>query len=391
MRKTTQMKAKLLLLSCFIVISSTQIFGSRPTVHLSTTALTPRVSMLEEDESTYWNSVLTYSQNFGSRLALESQFEVGSETGSLANPFRVYNLAARLNLGAHKVRLGRLAHWSSLSFGRVDGLDYTLKTTKAGSFKFIGGFNAVTDFSDTSFTDNTFILTGWSAGSMGNNLDLAYWLENDSEQSNSYVGVSGTKKLFMSIRLNGRLAWSISEGQVYHSRLRLSKSINKHTISIGFRQKRFLTGNPYPWVDDKVFSAPVFNLGLTSRLYQNLIWMNQLNYRLAEENIFYLHSSVTMKDISLALLVSSQGDERILGANIGAQKMLTKSLTLGGNVSANSVSYGDIIEPQKSTGLYYWLNWKPGATVSMRFFGRYYQNPYYKSDGRGGLVINVAL
>ena len=391
MRNTTPMKAKLLLLSCCIVISSTQIFGSRPTVHLSTTALMPRVSMLEEDETTYWNSVLTYSQDFGKALSLQTQMEVGSETGSLPNPFRVYNMTAQLNLGAHKIRLGRLAHWSSLAFGRVDGLDYTLKTKKAGSFKFIGGFNAVTDFSDTLFTDNTFILAGWGAGSMGNNLDLAYWLENDADQSTSYFGVSGTKKLFMSIRFNGRLAWSISEGQIYHSRLRLSKSINKHTISIGFRQKRFLTGNPYSWVDDKIVSAPVFNLGLTSRLLQNLIWLNQLNYRLAEENIFYLHSSVALKDISLALLMSSQGEESIVGVNLGAQKALTKALTLGGNVSANSVSYGDIIEPQKSTGLYYWLDWKPGATISMRFFGRYYQNPYYKSDGRGGLVINVAL
>jgi len=347
--------------------------------------------MLEEDETTYWNSVLTYSQDFGKALSLQTQMEVGSETGSLPNPFRVYNMTAQLNLGAHKIRLGRLAHWSSLAFGRVDGLDYTLKTKKAGSFKFIGGFNAVTDFSDTSFTDNTFILAGWGAGSMGNNLDLAYWLENDADQSNSYFGVSGTKKLFMSIRFNGRLAWSISEGQIYHSRLRLSKSIKKHTISIGFRQKRFLTGNPYPWVDDKIVSSPVFSLGLTSRIHQNLIWLNQLNYRLAEENIFYLHSSVAMKDISLALLMSSQGEESILGMNIGARKALTKSLTLGGNVSANSVSYGDIVEPQKSTGLYYWLDWKPGATISMRFFGRYYQNPYYKSDGRGGLVINVAL
>lgn len=376
---------------CFPFFLTGILFGSKPVVNISATAVTPRFGMLEYEESTYWNSVVNYAQHFGRRFSVESQFEYGSETGSLPNPFRVYNLTTKLDLGRHALRIGRIAHWSRLSNARVDGVDYTLSTSKFGALRFLGGFNAVTDFSDTSFTDKIFILTSWSTGRIGNNADLAYWMEMDGEETNSYIGGSTSKKIFLDIRFTSTLAWSISTGQIYHGKIKLAKRFGKNVLTLGLRQKRFLIGEPYHWVDTSYNPSPVVNLGLTTRVGQDLIVWNQFNHRLNEDGVSYLRSTVLFDVYSITTIISTQGDKTLLGTSIGAKHSLTKNLNAGGSLALNTLSYGDIIEPAYSVGGYWWIAWQPADKISMRFFTRYYKSPYFKYDGRGGLVINVAI
>ncbi|MCK5330566.1 MAG: hypothetical protein KAK01_04090, partial [Candidatus Marinimicrobia bacterium] len=54
-----------ILLFLFLLTNGTML--SQPNVKLSTTFVTPRVGMLEYEESTYWNTVVNYSQQFGTR------------------------------------------------------------------------------------------------------------------------------------------------------------------------------------------------------------------------------------------------------------------------------------------------------------------------------------
>ncbi len=379
----------LILLFLFLITNGTLL--SQPNVKLSTTFVTPRVGLLEYEESTYWNTVVNYSQQFGKRIQIESQFEYGSETGSLPNPFRVYNLTAKLDFGRHQMRLGRIAHWSALTFGRVDGLDYTLSTQNFGSLRLLGGFNAVTDFSDNSFTDKMLILGSWSAGRIGNNVDFSYWMELDNEETNSFIGASTSKKLFFDIRFTGRLAWSITAGQVYHNKFKLAKKIGNNILSVDLRQKRYLSDNPYPWVDESISPSPVLNIGITSRFGRNQILWNQLNYRLNEEGVTYFRSSALFNRYSITAIFSSQGDKTLFGTSFGAKKVVTKNLDFTGSISLNMLSYGDIVEPANSIGGYGALSWQPSEKISIRIFTRYFKNPYFKYDGRGGLVINVAL
>ncbi|MBC8400038.1 MAG: hypothetical protein H8E14_00970 [Candidatus Marinimicrobia bacterium] len=364
---------------------------SQPQINLSTTYVTPRTSLLQYSESTYWNSVVNYSQQLGNRLSVESQFEYGSETGSLPNPFRIYNLTAKLDFGRHQMRLGRIAHWSALTFGRVDGLDYTLSTQNFGSLRLLGGFDAVTDFSDTSFTDKIFILGSWSAGRVGNNVDFSYWMELDGEETNSFIGVSTSKKLFFDIRFTGRLAWSITAEQVYHNKFKLAKRIGNNVLTVGLRQKRYLSDNPYPWVADGINPSPVLNFGVTSRFGRNLVLWNQLNHRLNEEGVSYFRSSALFNKYTITATFSSQGDKTLFGTSIGAKKAVTKNLDFSGSLSLNMLTYGDIVEPSNSIGGYWALCWQPSDKISIRIFTRYFKNPYFKYDSRGGLVINVVL
>lgn len=378
-----------ILLFLFLLTYGTML--SQPIVKLSTTLVTPRVGILEYEESTYWNTVVNYSQQFEKRIQIESQFEYGSETGSLPNPFRIYNLTTRLNLGSHTIRLGRIAHWSRLANARVDGADYTFSSVKLGTVRLLGGFNAVTDFSDDSYSENIFILTSWSKGQIGNNLDLSYWMDIKGEDTFSYVGAAFSRNSFFDLRFTGSLAWSITTEQAYHSKLKISKKLGNNILSAGFRQKRYLSDNPYPWVDESISPSPVLNFGVTSRYGRNLVFWNQLNHRLNEEGVTYFRSSALFNRYTITAIFSSQGDKTLFGTSIGAKKAVTKNLDFTGSLSLNMLSYGDIVEPSNSIGGYWALCWQPSEKISIRIFTRYFKNPYFKYDGRGGLVINVAL
>ncbi len=364
---------------------------SQPQVKLSTTIITPRTSQLQQNELTDWNTVVNYSQMFNQRLSIESQFEYGVETEGYPNPFRLYNLTAKLNLGPHIIRMGRIAHWSRLVNARVDGIDYTLTTPNWGAMRLLGGFNAVTDFSDTSFTENISMLASWSKGRIGNNLDVSYWMDIKGDETFYYAGASLSKNIFFDLRFSGSLAWSVSAGQIYHNKLKISKKLGNNILTTGLRQKRYLADNPYSWVDEAVIPSPVINLGMTSRLGRSLVLWNQLNHRLNEAGVTYFRSSAIIGKYSITAIFGSQGDKTLMGTNIGAKMAITKKLDFAGSLSLNTLSYDDIIEPANSVGGYWSLSWQPLEMVAVRLFVRYFKNPYFNYDSRGGLVIDVAL
>lgn len=379
-----------LLVSILSVLLPCGLPGGEPSVNLATTIATPRVGMLQSDESTYWATTVNYDQRFGQKFRLESQFELGSETDLLPNPFRVYNLAANFELSKLNIRLGRLTHWSNLAIGRVDGIDIKYSLGKIGTLNFFGGFNAVTDFSDTAFTDKQMFLFSWGRGIIGKNQTVSFWSFNDGAETHTFTGLSIAQPL-AGFKINGAMAWSLSAGQLYHGRLRISRILGKHVVAVGFRQRRYLVANPYPWVDATTLSTPQTSVGVKSRLAKDLQWWNQLNYRSGENGSIYLRSTALWKIYSLSLVYGSYGNNTLTGVNLGLNTKLPGGLIAGGSVSLNAVDYDDLIEPQNSLGAYGWLGWKPAGKLSGRLFVRYHKNPYYKYDVRGGMVLNVAI
>lgn len=377
------------LLFVFIIGISSAV--CRPAIAISTIVISPRVGMLDSEETTFWASTVSYQQQFSSRFGLEAQFELGSETDLLPNPFRVYNFSANLELSKINLRIGRLTYWSNLVIGQVDGVDIKYSLGKAGSLNLFGGFNAVTDFSDTEFTGKQMFLFSWGRGKIGKNQAVSFWLENDGDKTCTFTGFSIAQPLMAGIKLRTNLALSIDEGQLYHSRIYLSKSVGKHIVSTGYRQRRFLARDPYPWVDEEVLTAPQINFGVNSRISKELQWWNQINYRLGEDGSAYLRSTASWKIYALSVVTGSYGNNSLTGASLGIRKNITTTLSAGGSFSFNAVDYNDLIEPQNSMGAYGWLGWQPGGKLAFRLFGRYHKNPYYEYDVRGGLVLNVAL
>ena len=64
--KNLKLSTILLLLVTLLGISS--VFGSKPNIKISSSAMYPRLSMMDTGEQTHWRSMFSYDWKFGSRL-----------------------------------------------------------------------------------------------------------------------------------------------------------------------------------------------------------------------------------------------------------------------------------------------------------------------------------
>lgn len=381
-----------ILLLLVIIINVSNVFGAKPKINFSSSALYPRLSMLDTDENMHWRSLLSYDQKFGKKLEIDALFEYGSENDHFLNPFRVHHLTADLSLRNHEFSIGRIAIWNALQNARVDGARLNINTKKLGALSLVGGLKAVTDFSDTLFTDNTYFMASWSKGRIGKNLALSFWMKGDADGVNPYTGVQFNTSKF-GIRFSNALSFDIGEGVLDYAKIRASKRFGDHIVGLGFRQKRF---NAYKYFEifsnkDEVKIAPTITVDVNSLLSSKLLMRNQLAYRLGEEGKTFLISSINFKNISASLLAGTERDQLMYGLVLGASHRLSGPLSFGGSVSYNALDYGDFADLQRSTGAYGWVGWQPKDFIMLKLFGRFSNNSYFKQDGRGGIVINVAF
>ena len=379
---------RLLLLITLLGISS--VFGSKPNISISSSAMSPRLSMMDTEEQVHWRSIISYDQKFGSKLGIDALFEYGSENDHFRNPFRVHHLTANLNLWKHQLIIGRIAIWNALQNARVDGAKLNINTKKLGKLSFVGGLKAVTDFSDTLFTDNTYFMASWSKGRIGKNLAVSFWMKGDAEDIHPFTGLYFTTSKF-GIRISNALAFDIGETKLNYARIRFSKKLGDHTIGLGFRQKRFEHFSYFESLSDKINIAPTITFDVNSLMSEKLLWRNQFSYRLAEEGKSFLVSSINYKRIQASFLVGLEGDNKMFGLILGATHRLSGPLSFGGSVALNALDYGDFADLKSSSGAYGWVGWQPKDFIMLKLYGRFSTNPYFEQDGRGGIIINVAF
>ena len=385
-------RRSVILLLFIILLNVSMIFGSKPNVKISSSALSPRLSMMDADEQIHWRSLVSYDQLFGDKIGINGLFEFGSENDHFRNPFRVHHLTADLKLKKHKLSVGRIAIWNALQNARVDGAQLDINTNKLGTFSLVGGFKAVPDFSDTSFTDNTYMMASWSKGRIGNNFAVSFWMKGDEDGVDPFTGLQFATSKF-GIRFSNALAFDIGEGVLDYARIRASKRFGDHTIGLGFRQKRF---NAYKYFEifknrDEIHIAPTLTFDVNSLLSSKLLMRNQLAYRVGEESKTFLVSSLNFKNLSVTLLGGLEGDDLMYGVMLGASHRLSGPLSFGGSVAFNAHDYGDFADLQNSTGAYGWVGWQPKDFIMLKLFGKFFNNSYFEQDGRGGLIINVAF
>ncbi|MEE9572936.1 MAG: hypothetical protein V3W20_07810, partial [Candidatus Neomarinimicrobiota bacterium] len=107
-----------LLITLFYISS---VFGSKPNIKISSSVLSPRLSMMETEEQLHWRSILSYDQKFGNKFEIDGLFEYGSENNHFKDPLRVHHLTANFKLSKHRLSIGRIAIWNALQNARVDG------------------------------------------------------------------------------------------------------------------------------------------------------------------------------------------------------------------------------------------------------------------------------
>lgn len=386
-RKLTLSTILFLLITLFCISS---VFGSKPNIKISSSALYPRLSMIDTEEQLHWRSILSYDQKFGSKLTIDGLFEYGSENDHFRNPFRVHHLTADLTLRNHQLSIGRIAIWNALQNARVDGAQLDINTKKLGTLSLVGGFKAIINFSDSLFTDNTYFMASWSKGRIGKNVAVSFWMKGNSEDFYPFIGLQFNTSKF-GVRISNALAFDIGEAKLNYARIRLSKRFGYHTVGIGFRQKRFEYFSYFESLSDKINIAPTITLDVNSLISPQMLWRNQLSYRVAEEGKSFLVSSVNYKKFQASFLGGIEGDNKMFGLILGATHRLKGPLSFGGSVAINALDYGDFADLKQSTGAYGWVGWQPKDFIMLKLFGRFSTNPYFKQDGRGGIIINVAF
>ena len=379
-----------ILLLLVMLLNVSNVFGSKPKILFSSSAVYPRLSMMDTEENVHWRSLLSYDQDFGKAVAIDALFEYGSENDYFRNPFRVHHLTADLSLWNHQLRLGRIAIWNALQNARIDGAKIDFKTNKFGVLSLAGGFKAVTDFSDTSFADNTYIMASWSKGKLGKNLSMSFWGKGDAEDFNPFAGIQLSTKKF-GVRFSYSLAIDINANEFNYERLRISKRFGDHTISLGYRQKRFELWDEFQEVSEIVGIAPTISIDINSVMSKKMLWRNQLSYRLGDEGKTFLVSSVNYNRIFASVLGGFEGDNMVYGLILGATHRTKGPFSFGGSASFNAIDFGDFTDLESSTGAYGWVGWHPKEFIMIKLFGRFANNSYFKQDGRGGVVINVAF
>lgn len=389
----------LFLLITLFCISS--VFGSKPNIKISSSVLYPRLSMIDTEEQLYWRSILSYDQKFGSKIGIDGLFEYGSENDHFKDPLRVHHFTANLKLSNYELSIGRIAIWNALQNARVDGVQLDINTEKSGTISLVGGFKAIINFSDSLFTDNTYFMASWSKGRIGKNISVSFWMKGDTEDTHPFIGLYFNTSKF-GIRISNAIAFDIgetfdigkeinSETKLNYAKIRLSKRFGDHTIGIGFRQKRFEYFSYFKSLSDKINIAPTITLDVNSLISPQMLWRNQLSYRMAEEGKSFLVSSVNYKKIQASILGGLEGDNKMFGLILGATHRLKGPLSFGGSFAINALDYGDFADLKQSSEAYGWIGWQPKDFIMLKLFGRFSTNPYFKQNGRGGIIINVAF
>ncbi len=388
LKKKLTFSTKLLLL--IVILNISNVFGAKPNISISSSAMYPRLSMLDTEEQLHWRSLFSYDQQFGKKFGIDALFEYGSENYHFQNPFRVHHLTADLDIGKHELTIGRIAIWNALQNARVDGAQFDLNTKKLGTLSLVGGLKAVTDFSDTLFTDNTYFMASWSKGRIGKNLALSFWGKGDAEDFNPFAGIQFNLKKF-GVHLSNAVSMDIGNSKLQYAKVRLSKRFGDHNVGLGFRQKRFDLWKEFEEVTDAIGISPTISVDVNSIMSDKILWRNQLSYRLGENGKTFIVSSMNYKKIFASILGGFEGENMEYGMMLGASHKLDEALSFGGSVSLNAIDFGDFADLESSTGAYAWVGWQPKEFIMLKLFGRFSNNSYFKQDGRGGIIINVAF
>ncbi|NOZ74763.1 MAG: hypothetical protein GXO90_05215 [FCB group bacterium] len=372
-----------------ITLVFSPVRGSRPSIHLSSTLVTPRLHLTETEETTAWRNLLVIRQPVGSRSEIFTSLEYGSENPYWQNSFRVHQAYWRQRVGKSQLKLGRLTQWNALRNLRIDGGEIVIRTEKAGSLKLLAGVKAVTDFSDTTFMDYPEWSLSWAKGGWGRSLELSAWSEYLGTARRTFTGITYQWKVF-GWRYGQAVSFDLTEKQIHHFRARFSRTIGVRQWAFGFRQKRYVSGEIYPWIKESLRIAPTVFADVRRQRNGMQVW-NQITYRIQSEFSLVWTGTLERDGLSVSVLAGKRDKSTLTGATLGYQKTIGNSLTAEMTAAYHTFNYGAIAGPSPSSSLRGQIRWSAGPGFQVIFFGQWAQNPIYSVDGRGGVTIHVAL
>ncbi|MFQ6613798.1 MAG: hypothetical protein ACE5D1_03045 [Fidelibacterota bacterium] len=385
-RFTPFTRSKILIIA---LLSGSGLFGIRPSVNLSSTLVTPRLHLTETEETTAWRNLLIVRQPIGDHNEVFTSLEYGSENPYWQNSFRIHQAYWRFRGEKIHLKLGRLTQWNSLRNLRVDGGEIVWRSKKAGNLKLLAGVRAVTDFSDTTFADYPEWSLSWAKGSWGRSLELSAWSEYLGTARRTFTGLTYQWKI-VGWRYGQALSFDLTAKHIHHFRARFSRMIGSRQWAFGFRQKRYVSGETYPWVEETMRIAPTVFVDCRRRHGGFQVW-NQVTYRLQRDVSLYWTGTLEKEGLSISVLAGKRDQSTLLGGTVGYRKSLGENLMADITASTHSFRYGDLAGPSPSSSVRGQIRWAVTPGVQILLFGQWAQNPIYSVDGRGGVTIHVAL
>ena len=180
------------------------------------------------------------------------------------------------------------------------------------------------------------------------------------------------------------------EKQIHHFRARFSKPIGMRQWAFGFRQKRYVSGEIYPWIEESLRIAPTVFADVRRRRSGMQVW-NQITYRIQSEFSLVWTGSLEKDGLRASILAGKRDKSTLMGTTLGYQQSIGRNLTAEMTAAYHSFRYGEIAAPSPSSSLRGQIQWSLNPGFQVIVFGQWAQNPIYSVDGRGGITIHVAL
>jgi len=367
-------------------ISINQSFVS-PRLHIFDEQIVENYQLTSFNQNFHWQTQIDYRQELFSKFTLHSFFEYGSETDFNPQPFRIHNLYTEYSVKNNTIKLGRIPLWNPFMMNTVDGLMASVNLKKWGTISLTGGFES-SEIDSTLFSDKFFV-SSWTLRSKRLKNSIYYWYQNEK----SYIGSSSKLSTFGGINITGNFSWNLTDNQKYYYRINISKHFSKHLFNINYRVKEIDVSELYPWVENAndLWVSPTLSVGLTSRLAKVFTLQNIVGYRFTESENWFYKTALNWKMLQTSVMIVKQSNSHILSNSVAGRFRFNDSISLGGSLMLNMIYLQEYLDQEQSFGTNMWLKWSIIKNFTLQIFARYYQNPYYTVDARGGINLNYAF
>jgi hypothetical protein len=369
-------------------------FSSAPQIQISQSFVGPRIGLFDDDQvdqynftpldqTFHWQTQVNYKQTIRS-FKISSLFDYGSPTARYTNEFRIHRLSISQSIGNYNYTVGQFSVWNPIINSRIIGLKNQFSTDNWGVFSITGGL--VPSYTENIDSYQRYIMK-WS----GKKSALYSWFDLKNDELLPYIGYTYNAELW-GIRYSEVFSFDIANEIVRTSKIRLSKQFGKYSFSFGYRYYNINLAELYPWLDESktMWVSPTAYMGWTGIIF-GLNTSQQFNYKFTDNLNWYLNNSIQYKKILFTFISGQNGDDVVSGYGVSSLFNLGSTIEIGLGLMRNTFEHDGIIEPEDATGLNSWLKWSPSQKLTIKLTGKYFQNPYYEIDGRGGLNVYYAI
>ena len=377
------------------LLSAHILFSSQNQLSVRHYILTPRLNFFNDqamdqyelwkDRPVHFRTDIEYQRTIWQNFGVYSLTEFGSENFRNHNSLRIRSLYAKLDFTQFSLKIGRQAIWSPFLNAIYDGID--VKTGKTGYATLNVGFGKQAEF--TSLWNQDRILSYGTVSHSFQNGSISFHLWNKSIDNTDHIRTGITHNFLINENYKASMlfSWDFEKGLPYYNRFHITKINSSGKVYAGIRQRLFNIDELYSWIPEEEWVTMSIYAGKTHRLGEVSLLNLKIVKRFSNVQRLYFESSISYGQYTVKGLIGKIDEKTLTGAMVSGYHNLSELFSCGGNISMNSLEVNQETEISESIGLHMWTELKTKKGFKFRLFAQYFDNPYYKVDGRGGIYI----